>query len=194
MAVAGKNHPRVFSFSFHELCTLQTWNLGYLIYFTANDWLACEPQTHFRSSLLSLRKIGGREATTGNASAVRRLMTGTKRWHLWSGFQCNAVKLTRQDVCIWCKQWINQSWKHTLIFVCDWLRKRHKIFQPITERGNTKPKKCQKYLQHFIEIRLCVITYGTKYYTEILHNWRKLYNDRTVYSSRCIMYRKYISL
>ena len=37
--------------------------------------LACEQQTHFRSSLLSLRKIffGGREATTGNASAVRRL-------------------------------------------------------------------------------------------------------------------------
>ena len=32
--------------------------------------LACEQQTHFRSSLLSLRKI---EATTGNASAVRRL-------------------------------------------------------------------------------------------------------------------------
>ena len=37
--------------------------------------LACEQQTHFRWSLLSLRKIfsGGREATTGNASAVRRL-------------------------------------------------------------------------------------------------------------------------
>ena len=40
--------------------------------------LACEAQTHFRSSLLSLRKIatlffGGREATTGNASALRRL-------------------------------------------------------------------------------------------------------------------------
>ena len=32
-------------------------------------FLACEQQTHFRSSLLSLRKI----ATTGNASAVRRL-------------------------------------------------------------------------------------------------------------------------
>ena len=39
--------------------------------------IACEQQTHFRSSLLSLRKVaiffGGREATTGNASAVRRL-------------------------------------------------------------------------------------------------------------------------
>ena len=40
--------------------------------------VACEQQTHFRSLLLSLRKIatlffGGREATTGNASAVRRL-------------------------------------------------------------------------------------------------------------------------
>ena len=34
-----------------------------------------EQQTHFRSSLLSLRKIffGGREATTGNVSAVPRL-------------------------------------------------------------------------------------------------------------------------
>ena len=27
--------------------------------------VACEPQTHFRSSLFSLRKIGGREATEG---------------------------------------------------------------------------------------------------------------------------------
>ena len=32
--------------------------------------LACVQQTHFRSSLLSPRKIGGREATTGNASAA----------------------------------------------------------------------------------------------------------------------------
>ena len=41
--------------------------------------LTCEQQTHFRSSLLSLGKIatlffGGREETTGNASAVRRLL------------------------------------------------------------------------------------------------------------------------
>ena len=41
--------------------------------------LTCEQQTHFRSSLLFLGKIatlffGGREATTGNASAVRRLL------------------------------------------------------------------------------------------------------------------------
>ena len=36
-------------------------------------WIACEPQTYFRSSLLSL---GGREATTGNTSAVRRLEYG----------------------------------------------------------------------------------------------------------------------
>ena len=35
--------------------------------------VACEQQTHFRSSLLSLRNIGGREAKTGNASTVRRL-------------------------------------------------------------------------------------------------------------------------
>ena len=37
--------------------------------------VACEAQTHFRLSLLSL---GGREATTGNASALRRL-TGRGR-------------------------------------------------------------------------------------------------------------------
>ena len=37
------------------------------------DSVACEQQTHFRSSLLSLRKIGGKEATTGIASAVRRV-------------------------------------------------------------------------------------------------------------------------
>ena len=36
--------------------------------FLTSSTLACEPQTHFRSSLLFLR-----EATTGNASAVRRL-------------------------------------------------------------------------------------------------------------------------
>ena len=35
--------------------------------------IACEQQTHFRSSLLSLPFFGGREATTGNASAVHRL-------------------------------------------------------------------------------------------------------------------------
>ena len=34
--------------------------------------LACEAQTHFQSSLLSLLFFGGREATTGNASALRR--------------------------------------------------------------------------------------------------------------------------
>ena len=40
--------------------------------------VACEAQTYFRSSLLSLRKLtnlffGGREATTGNTSSLRRL-------------------------------------------------------------------------------------------------------------------------
>ena len=61
----------------------------------ASACIACEQQTHFRRSLLSLRKggkskseiekkignrvalslrKGGREATTGNASAVRRLL------------------------------------------------------------------------------------------------------------------------
>ena len=33
------------------------------------SYIACEQQTYFRSSLL----FGGREATTGNASAVRML-------------------------------------------------------------------------------------------------------------------------
>ena len=37
--------------------------------------VACEQQTYFRLSLLSLRKLtfGGREGTTGNTSAVHRL-------------------------------------------------------------------------------------------------------------------------
>ena len=43
----------------------------------AYERIACEGQTYFRSSLLSLRKEG-REATTGNTSALRRL---TKGWH-----------------------------------------------------------------------------------------------------------------
>ena len=38
-----------------------------------NKGVACERQTYFRSSLLSLRKIW-REVTTGNTSAVRRLL------------------------------------------------------------------------------------------------------------------------
>ena len=41
--------------------------------FTAVKRVAYEQQTHFRSLLLSLQKIEG-EATTGNASAVRRLL------------------------------------------------------------------------------------------------------------------------
>ena len=41
--------------------------------FTAVKRVAYEQQTHFRSSLLSLQKIEG-EATTGNASVVRRLL------------------------------------------------------------------------------------------------------------------------
>ena len=35
--------------------------------------IACEQQTYFRSSLLSILFFGGREATTGNTSVVRRL-------------------------------------------------------------------------------------------------------------------------
>ena len=46
--------------------------LHFMYYCKYFMFVACEQQTHFRSSLLSLRKIG-REATTGNASAVRRL-------------------------------------------------------------------------------------------------------------------------
>ena len=42
----------------------------------ADQRLACEEQTYFRSSLLSL---GGREATTGNTSALRRLIRGVKQ-------------------------------------------------------------------------------------------------------------------
>ena len=38
--------------------------------------VACEAQTYFRSSLLSLF-LGGREATTGNTSALRRLQKMT---------------------------------------------------------------------------------------------------------------------
>ena len=61
-------------------------------------------------------------------------------------------------------QTMNQSELEAHADFCLWLvEKVAEIFQPITERGNTKPKKYQKNLQHFIEIRLCVITYGTKY-------------------------------
>ena len=35
--------------------------------------IACEQQTYFRSSLLSILFFGGREATTGNTSVVRGL-------------------------------------------------------------------------------------------------------------------------
>ena len=42
--------------------------------------IACKQQKHFRSSLLSLR---GRQATTGNASAVRRLDQRTKVIACW---------------------------------------------------------------------------------------------------------------
>ena len=44
--------------------------------FEDDNSVACEQQKYFRASLLPLRKIeGGREATTGNTSAVRRLTT-----------------------------------------------------------------------------------------------------------------------
>ena len=43
---------------------------------SSRPWMvACEQETHFRSSPLSLF-FGGREATTGNASAVRGLQDG----------------------------------------------------------------------------------------------------------------------
>ena len=87
-----------------------------LLRFTGSSWfavsfssqLACELQTHFRSSLLSLRPLlayikargftsrksfcrsgsqtlffGGREATTGNASAVRRLAVSLSIRRFW---------------------------------------------------------------------------------------------------------------
>ena len=50
-------------------------NFESLIFFWGGggwEFVACEQQTHFRSSLLSLL-AEAREATTGNASAVRRL-------------------------------------------------------------------------------------------------------------------------
>ena len=49
----------------------------------AIGWLACEWQTYFRASLLSLQKLifGGREATTGNMSAVCRLLDVIIRCH-----------------------------------------------------------------------------------------------------------------
>ena len=50
-----------------------TWN-RYVDFPSAQVGLACEPQTYFRSSLLSLQgREGGREATTVNTSAVRSL-------------------------------------------------------------------------------------------------------------------------
>jgi len=38
-----------------------------------------------------------------------------------------------------------------LSFTSDWLRKWHKIFYPITERSNAKPKQHANYFQHSIE-------------------------------------------
>ena len=52
----------------------QIFQLVYAFLSLVNSNLASEAQTHFQLSLLSLRKIGGREATTGNASALRRLI------------------------------------------------------------------------------------------------------------------------
>ena len=48
------------------------WKLKFAIFRRSCPGLACETQTYFRSSLLSLR-IRRREATTGNASALLRL-------------------------------------------------------------------------------------------------------------------------
>ena len=36
-------------------------------------------------------------------------------------------------------------------FISDWLKKRHKIFQPITERRKAKPKQNATYFPHSIE-------------------------------------------
>ena len=53
----------------HEMVGIFFWTFFFA---SVTFHIACEQQTHFRSSLLSLRKRG-KEVTTGNASAGRRL-------------------------------------------------------------------------------------------------------------------------
>ena len=67
--------------------------------------VACEQQTHFRSSLLSL---GGREATTGNASAVRRLRLTLRSSNICGGQGAKSivsnqgnVKLKDSEPCLY---------------------------------------------------------------------------------------------
>ena len=55
--------------------------------------LHCEPQTYFRSSL------GGREATTGNASAVRRLCVCTSLKKTFLAFQ-SSLKTTFRTLVV----------------------------------------------------------------------------------------------
>ena len=60
--------------------------------------LACEQQTHFRSSLLSLL-FGGREATNGNASAVRRLPKIMKSFERVSSWASDVIFYLCLRIC-----------------------------------------------------------------------------------------------
>ena len=60
--------------------------------------VACEQQTHFRSSLLSLL-FGGREATNGNASAVRRLPKIMKSFERVSSWASDVIFYLCLRIC-----------------------------------------------------------------------------------------------
>ena len=60
--------------------------------------LACEQQTRFRSSLLSLF-FGGRVATTGNASAVRRLPKIMKSFERVSNWASDVIFYLWLRIC-----------------------------------------------------------------------------------------------
>ena len=62
--------------------------------------MVCSQQTHFRSSLQppfenSVAIFGGREATTGNASAIRRLATSVSRFNCGDIFFRDVMILLR---------------------------------------------------------------------------------------------------
>ena len=54
-----------------------------------------------------------------------------------------------------------------LSFTSDWSRKWHKIFYPITERSNAKPKQHANYFQHSIENH-SISHGGNKIFTEVV--------------------------
>ena len=78
--------------------------------------VACEPQTHFWSSLLFLR----REATTGNASAVRRLFFLHREWRAYrSAWESRDWDFKVSKMADFFKRVIssgnsNTDWKHPL--------------------------------------------------------------------------------